>query len=231
MFPSTKAQSFGHCPWTESYLARYAEDSPAPGNSLMWTNSNSGWSYARRNARRPMRPKPGRLTGRWRRWAIDRQSWAPRSLFTDDRGGGAGFDPWGRWAPRVDAGRSGRRCVRTVDANLDHDIRAWIHALWEVRRVGLRLAKKILVMMEKGIYNRRRIARDPNLQSGSSQTCQSHVFVKALRFCRYRIHTGLAPSLPKQRPGQPPGRVHVPRPFTLIHQVHVQLDEVHRRDA
>ena len=141
MFPSTKAQSLGHCPWTESYLARYAEDSPAPGNSLMWTNSNSGWSYARRNARRPMRPKPGRLTGRLTE-AIDRQSWAPRSLFTDDRGGGAGFDPWGRWAPRVDAGRSGRRCVRTVDANLDHDIRAWIHALWEVRRVGLRFAKK-----------------------------------------------------------------------------------------
>jgi hypothetical protein len=37
--------------------------------------------------------------------------------------------------------RSGRRWVRTVDANLDHDIRAWIHALLEVRRVGLRFAK------------------------------------------------------------------------------------------
>jgi hypothetical protein len=62
--------------------------------------------------------------------------------------------------------RSGRRWVRTVDANLDHDIRAWIHALWEVRRVGLRFAKKILVMRKKESNNRRRIARHLDLQSG-----------------------------------------------------------------
>lgn len=43
-----------HVPWTESNLRRYAEDSIAPGCSLMWTiSNNSGLSQATRIDRRP----------------------------------------------------------------------------------------------------------------------------------------------------------------------------------